>query len=105
MSLAGKAMRKKPISGFLSFANFDKNRFSKFKFELKQNRGSVFPKISRPVETLSDLLADAQVPGVEDIILEGRQLDHHVLVLPENVFSTLFVANLHLNQMNFLLIL
>ncbi len=50
--------------------------------------------VSVPVETQTDFLGDAQVPSVEDLILEGRQLNHHVFVLTKHVFSTLFVTNL-----------
>ena len=51
---------------------------------------------NKPVKTLRDLFADAQVPNVEDVVLEGGQLDHHVLVLPEDVLGSFFVANLEI---------
>jgi hypothetical protein len=51
-------------------------------------------KSFRPKWSFVKSVPDAQVPRVEDLVLERAQLGHHVLILPEHVLRALLVANL-----------
>ena len=91
-------------SGYSNDHNNDSSQFKYLSQQGAQISGEVNPQSSTilipaqkgSVQALDDFFADAQVPSVEHLILEGGQLSHHVLVLSEDVFGALFVANLNL---------
>ena len=54
---------------------------------------AVVPDDEGPVEALGHLLGDAEVPHLEDLVLEGCQEAHRLLVLSEDLLGPFAVAD------------